>query len=1481
MRRPHRFTTWALALATVAWVPPPPALADDARAVKLIQAKQYRDAIRLLTEQTAGKRPQDMPRESLLLGECHYLLGDYKTARAHFARAERFLKAGKDRTIVDYRLACCAYRLGDDAGARKRISAFLADHPKDRRVGTLLLFKMKLLARKGREAVGELEALRKRIAADRAKYGYASSFMADKILSDVYIRTGQKDKARDLYARIVHQFRAVISEYTRQKRPVPADFGKVHDEAALQLGMIAVRDKRPTQATVWLENVRYDLNAKMKARLVLAQLAYQGGDFDKAQRYLQADNFIDFVPAGRLKSDMYLLLGLCEKQKPKPSLSRLEGYLSKVGPGSGGFAQAQFALGDLYRERGLTVEAIKAYRNALPATKYAADALFYLGSLTMQRAEEAPDPAKRDALYREASDLLNKLITRHPLSPHVKQANALAGKLRAKGFDVMFAAGDRERTKDWERIAREQAGTPGGALALLNLARYHHREVVDETSGQIVKAPDYAACASACERFLKVPEKALPADGPAGKRWKRLRCEALLMRARAELASAFPAPSERRRLRRPVYLKAATADRAAKHFQAAADIVDPKDREMVKSVELGLIEAMFKSADKARQERARRRFEQLVDDYGTDLRFQKLAGDLAEWYQEQGRFADAGREYRGIAERGKDLPRETLLKTLYLAGSLYSQAAYEAQSRPDKVRFAVYIRPPRPVKLAGILNSYPPLQKQVALTWAGKQKSGLLTGREALQAVSEASGVPFVWSPATSKVPKATIADYLARTKVRVKNETRTVAHFLGRILDLDRHRLVFDIGMTGAEPTIPPPKTDREDPEAPEAVRAIEIYDTRQELTRYPPLARSYGKWTDAHGSGPESKSVMLYGIIRRVEEIIDGHVVWAPGTESDRVLGTEYDAIPGVGRYKDCTCAEALAGALGKVKLTFQVIRRNVSADHYEKAKECFNEVCKIAPKSRYGERSLFALALNYYHQRDHDRMKTVLKHYLKIFDNPSHEYYHRACFWVGWVLEREKRYRDACHYYTLSAEEYLAVYRPDRKHPALTREAFRAQLSYDSRFALDEPISGELDACALEGEFADFIRQNTNLLLKLDPSAMSTSTPVSRPAFKAVPCFDVLWDGLRSLELSCRVEHVDPATAEKAYYRMASAQKKDGQMHQALESVESLLTHWPGTRRLRDALKLKLDIHRGLKDYRSVLATLETLRTRFADAIAPHEIDYEMARIHFDLCRYDKAVEHFRRSMAGAKDPRQRVRIREGYARALFRAGRLADALGQYQALLEAEPEPLRRTVDELMVFYLKFALKKAAGAEFPETYRKLVFEYERLPEARRAQQSKSALAVVTWVYYVQGLMDLQRGRTEAAVRKLTEAGNSPDDLLAADALYRVGRIHMARGKHQAAADTFEYLLFSTRSAEAEVKATYHLGLCYVKLARPEAARKRLEALVKRFGPSPYAERYLSGPLPEALRRAGAGAATAPAGGAKTSPVPEPAGAGQGLP
>lgn len=1432
------FTALLLVLLLLSLAPGTPAHAQEnklARASELLKNRQYQDAIKLLNDAVRGQPDAGTAVEHLLLGECYFLTQQYDLARPAFVKAAQNGRDEKTKAAAEYRLATVAFRLKDFPGASAKIKAFAAQHPDDARVGKLLAYQMMILAAKGRESEGEIERLHRQIYDNIQKYNFSTGMEADDILCDFYRQTGQAEKAQSAYTRIVQNFRRVITDYEKEKRPIPAALEKSHDNAALQLGILALDRKQTADAVKWLENVRYDLESKQKARLFLAKTAYEKQDFGKAIDYLNKEGFIDTVPASPLKSDMYLLLGLAERSRANPNASRVEEWLKRVGPEAKGFAQAQSALGDLYRDKGLTDEAIKAFSQAQAVPDHAPNALFNLGAIYFEQAGRTSDTAKAGDLFKKSGDLLGQLLTKYPLAPQAKLAKDMAAQLTARGIAVGSSASGDELAKAWEKAARDQPGTSEGAQALLSLIRFHAKKTLDEKTGDYVKAPNYVASAAACDKLLDA--KVYSGKGLAEANWRTLKAEALFHRGDAELASV--APSREGKVQ-PVFLKTATADRAIEFLKQARELVDPKQLEMLKGIELGLVEAMFKSDKKEHRAAGEQRFGELENDYGNDPRFQKLALDLAEWYRQQGRLAEAGKQYLGVAHRGKDLAEKELLKILYTAGSLFSKAGAEAQKTAGETGYGLYIFPKEAIQLGDdLLKTHAPFRRLVEPRWPRDGQN--LTAAEALVALSQASGIPFIWFTyeMSNKGRFTGVGNYLSKTRVNLREGKTTVDEALKQILDLNQFRLAFDIGITDGKPTITPPAS--EDPDA-EKPRVIEIYEASLGENRFPPLERRLDL-ASREGKKSRAAAPMLFNILQRLEEVTQTRVVWADGIDKQEKLAAELKA----GLAPNVTCGAALTAALEPLNLRFRVIKRDLAAEQYEAAKDAFNQVRQIDPKSKYGERALFAVALNYYNQQDHEKMKVVLREYLKVFDSPANEFYHQASFWIGWAFEREKKYREAVSYYARGAEERLVVAKADTKPDAkpATRDALKQQLSYDSQFALLEPLNGAFKEMKFD-DFLEFIRQNTHVEVRLDPAVTAPTNTLNRAAFKGVPGFTLLCDTLEPLGLTFRVENVNAETAERAYFRLASAYKKDNLMEQALENCRALLTRYPSTTRRRETQSLMLEVYKGLKDYRNVMATLEELKRTATDDAEKRRLDAEIASILFDMADYAKAAQAFKDSLQSAKETEDRLSLRDGYARALFRDGKSAEALAQYELLAKEETNPLRQFVAGLMVFGLKFTLDQAFEREFPEAALRYVQRYEALSETERNRLTAPEFVRATWIYYVQALIDFKKDRTTAGLEKLKAVATSPDDFLAGDANYRIGLAHLAAKDFEKARESFEYLLFATKSSESVVRATYQLGVCLHGLGRTDAARQRFQQILDRYPLSPFVELVKKNPV-----------------------------------
>jgi len=1431
----HFMTRWLWG-AVILW--PAMAMAQPvtpkSRAGELMKAHQYNDAIKVLAEATIGKEDDAVATENLMLGECYYLGGEYEKGRPFYVKAFHSLPDGNEKVIAEYRLACTAYRMKYYEGAVDKIDAFANGHPNDARVGKLLVFKMAIVAARGKDAQKDLEALHTKIYADIRRYDSATGMEADQILCEFYRSTSQEEKAQGVYTRLVLNFRKAIADLHDSGQPVPVAFEKAHDNAALQLGILCLERKQAAEATKWLENVQYDQEAKTRSRLLLAKIAFDRQDWPAVTAALVDNGLVDTVPEGPLKSDMYLLLGLCEKIRPGGNAGKAEEYLRKVGVDSRGFAQAQLALADAYKEHGLKDKAIAGYRNAAVSSELAPGALASLATIYMDQAESATEPAKADALNRQAAEALGELLTKYPLSAQAKAAQPQVALLARDGIPVGSGSAGEDLLNGWKALARDRAGSLEAAEALASLGRHYFKQVADAKTGKLVKAPDYAGCAAACDQLLD--EHRYSGAGMAPASWKSLRGEMLYMRAVGELASAYPAKSDGGQAV-PVYVSGASAARAVEFFKQARQLIDPKQVEQIRGIDLGLLEAMFKSSSEADSAAVERRFAELEADCGNDPRFQKLAMDLGQWYEEQHRYADAAKVYVGIADRGRELPEDDVLRLLYRGGTLYSRAAYDAQHNAAKAQYCVYIYPRETINLGDdLLKTYQPFLDVIDIKWP-KGGQGITAG-EALAALSKASGIPFVWSQQRGA---NTIANYLAEKKLELKDGKMNTGAALALIFDRQWHRFVEDIGLTDGKATLEPAK--RDDPDAAPAP-AIEIYDVRQAQGRLAPLARSFGPWGKL-SRGRGAPTVLMYGIIQRVEEVAATKVLWADGIDKEEKLGVEFRSLPEVPPDRDVTCAQILSSALDAQQLRYKIIRRDAATGLYELAKDAFNKLRKTQsdPHGKYGERALLEVAMNCYNQREYGKMKLVLKEYLKVFDRPGSEFHQQACFWVGWAFENERKYKEATDYYARAAAERLVICKTPAAGPT-TRRTLQGELSYDTLFALAEPIGGQIKNLSV-AQFADFIQINTHVEVQVDPAAGVDAVVLNREPFKNVPGFDVLCDGLESAGLTFRVQSLNPEWAQKAYYRLALTYRKDNLMDQALEACNMLLDRFPDTDKRRDVKKLMLDIYKGLHDYRRVLETLDELKKTATDAVEQRDLNSEIASIYFDMADYDSAVTAYADGLDNAPDDREKRSLRDPYARALVRAGKFDDAAGQYKVLVAEDTAPLAAFTDTLLLFYVNFHRGKAAERELPEDARRFIVKYEQLTEEQRNRLVVDDRAKAMVIYYVMALVDVDKERWDEAAQKFLAASTSPDDVVSADAAYRLGLLRMKGGQYDRARETFEYLLFQTRSNEATVRATYSLALCLLELGKTAQALERFDQLIQRYPASPYVEQIKKNP------------------------------------
>jgi len=1404
--------------------------AGRAKAADLMKRKLYQDAITALLSDIKGKPDASVAVEHLMLGECYYNESMYAEARPYLAKAQKNLPDGKEKTTAEYRLACTAFNLKDAEEGIRRTDAFLAANAQDKRNGTLLLYKMKALATRGKTGVEAIEAIRKQIKDGISLYGPAADLAAEKLLTDFYQSAGLQSRAVDGYINIVRSFQAAKKQADDEKKAVAPELEQAHDRAAMSLAAHHIETRDFAEATKWLEAVRFDDTLKAKARVMLAQLAYTKNDYRGAERKLLDNGFFENLQPGAIRSDAALLLGFCAKKAPQPKLDQVERYFSMVEPDSPSYGQAQMGLADSLEKWREFDRAIQAYEKASATPLYEAGALAKLGELYLKKGDDEKDPKKQKETFQKAADRFTRLSAKYATSPEARQASDAIKRLRAKGYTVKLAVTDEELIKQYEAIATNSPGSADAARALMQLVRLHAREVVDEKTSTIVKAPDYPAAAAACSKLLD--ERIYQGRDIVPETWANLQAEALYYRATAHLASIGRQgpPSTNNPTR---YLPVPSPAQAAADLAAAAKKADPKQEDLKRNIEVANLEALFKSGDEAGRKQAQAQYATLVEKYAQDPRIQKFAYDLAAWYQEQGDNLAAAREYEAMAKRGTTLSPDDRVKLFFAAGRLYSIKGNEVLTNRAAASYALYVYPREFVEVASLLKTHEPFQTRVKFTNTNVLD---MAGDEVLRIVSRQSGIPFVWSPAPGA---ESVADSLRNKRITIDLQAEgTAEEWMLRVLDTNLQVLAFDIGVTGGTPTLPPPTAaEMENPETALRARPIEIADRRTWDIRYEPLRRNYGTWQKTHG-----KQTMLFTVAQRIEQVSGLPLLWAEGVNKDDVLATEFDQIPNVPPAQDCPVGVVLRETLAKAGHKFRLMPRNAAAEFYDAARLCFNEVYRLAPRSPHGEKSLFQLAMNFCSLEQYDKMRIVLEQYLKTFDAPTFDYYHQANFWIGWARERDKRWHEANTFYRRAAEEMVVVtYPPTNTAYYFDLEKARDEFSYDTLVALDEPIDGDIPiGSTFPDDVLNALTLYTGLKFIFDPTAQAFTTNFSFGAFRQRSSFSLFSESLQRCQMMARPDNVKRDVAEKAYFRIALCSKYDERPEIMLPACRAIVNRFPKNPNRKEAYRLMLSAYKEMKDYKRALETLEKMRSdqTLEGLIEGYLLNFEMGALYFDLCRYEEAAGNFRQALGTCPSPGERIKIREGLARTLFSAEQWEEALPVFQTLVAEEKDPLRAFIDELLLWYIERRAGKATTDTLSPAASKAVRTYD---EAMNSGVTPDADLVVkvTWVYYITGRFDQDRNEPTRALEKYTAAANSSDDWLSAESLYRAALIHIANKSDKQAKEALENLLFTTRSPETEVKACFQLAMVNHRLALPKERDAAFERLKRKYPVSAYAK------------------------------------------
>jgi len=1425
-------------------------LADEAAissANGLMKEGRFRDAVRVLEEAVKSQGEESSGTELRLIGESYYMVRDYVQAQTFFTKALSFQKTEKWKISCEARLAVIDYRLKDYKGAEARINAFVQRYPTDERVGLLTVVQIQMIRESKvpvTEKIRSIEPLYTKLSGNKDRFGYYNFVVAAQTLGDLYVESGDSPRAVQLFVKAAYDLRNVISGLRGRGDPIPKDLLQAADGLSLQVAQHYMKNKEGAEAQKWLELVSYDEQSMAQAKYLLAQLAYQKRETGMVLSFLQ-DDLIMKTPDGDVKWGMCLLAGFAWRESRTPDLEKAKEYLKKIPESFSGYGQAQLGLGDIYRDQKDPDKAEPCYIRAVKQGKYASDALLELAKISKGRTAgmkprnflSEEEKLRYDTLMGKAGIYLNELLTKYPMTAAAKEGKELAAALKGLGVSVAVDNSLEAKLALWERTAREKPGTAEAAQALLSLAQHHSQTVTDPKTKAVTQAPDWKACAEACQPIVKSQQ---PFAGVPPERWPELSARANVLLARAELGSIAPGASAKAQQSatvEPVRIPTGgSALRALECFRRAEGLTDPKQQaDFYRDIQYGIIEAMLKAEDAAVRTQGEKRYAELEAKYGSDPNYQRLAIIIADWLDDNGQCELAGRTYRNLARKAT-LEREESLQLLRMAGVSYGKAGraqLDAGTASSTLAFLIQPRAAIRTKLS-LYRSFEPFQSAKRIVW--EKEGPALSAAEVLTRVSREFGVPFIWNPDPAE---GAMADVLKRRMIPRETlvawrEARTLEQYLGGLVDTNRFAVDFDLGASGGTPTFVPKSG-----EGVVVPRAIEVYDASR--PRFAALARPYGSFAEVH-RGP----ALLLSVTKRVEEVTGIRVIWGEGVQRDEVQAHEFHNLPGLDARS--TCEDALRVALEAVSLRYELIRRDSSRELLEESNACFDELRRAGADPKYAEDALYNIGVNFYLLKEFDKMKILLREYRKIYDNPSYAHYYEACFWLGRLFEIDKNYREAQKYYTLAAEERVILFRALDGTPTPTLDEMKSILGYETLFALSRKGSGSFNDDKLE-KVVGTIGFGANIGIDLHPTARGIEAQISRDSLFSMTWLEVLHSVMVDLGLDLYVENGSPEAAEKAYYRMASCLKEENQMREALEYANLMLTRFPESKRKLDALRLKLDIYKGLKDYANVLSTLEELRTASQGKIEAFRLDYELGRIYFDLCDYPAAEPCFARALTGTTERDELLKIREALAVTYIRAtNRWNDALSMYRNLSQYETSPTRQSVNTMMIWFLECVTERPPVRKpWPEKEVEFMKMYTSLSNQERSELSPNEVARATWFYYADGLVDLLVSTNRAAaLEKFNAAGSSPDAFLSGEALYEAAHIQMWRGEPEKAKETLEHLLFTAQAVEPMVKALFLIAQCHKELGDNDSAFQRMEQLVTRFPVSPYATLMRQDPL-----------------------------------
>jgi soluble lytic murein transglycosylase len=268
----------------------------------------------------------------------------------------------------------------------------------------------------------------------------------------------------------------------------------------------------------------------------------------------------------------------------------------------------------------------------------------------------------------------------------------------------------------------------------------------------------------------------------------------------------------------------------------------------------------------------------------------------------------------------------------------------------------------------------------------------------------------------------------------------------------------------------------------------------------------------------------------------------------------------------------------------------------------------------------------------------------------------------------------------------------------------------------------------------------------------------------------------------------DQLDPTIRAQAAFRLGQAALREGLFDQAVEAFTLLITQFPQDERVAQAHFLRGDALLGLSRWSEAVADFERYlakRPGLIDSYAYERIadaQIAMGQLEAALVNYNNALRD--RSLVPL------LALRERVAQILIGAGRIDEAIAQYDAILAvARNVGYRASIDLLAAQALVNSGRIQAGIARAQRV------FDTYPETRSAYQAMQILLQnnVSLNAYQRGRVAFNYGAFNEAINAFNEFSSAvPLDQIPADLYLMLGRAYREIGNPNAAVVAFQTII-----------------------------------------------------------------------------------------